>query len=91
MTTNSTVTVEARLNRIGIAPASAGTLRNSLSNVLITTRTLGNSALRSAPAMLRKYLMRTAPPGILRARSRLRSRLAISPSGFMATNRTTSS
>ena len=42
-------------------PAIAGTPRNSLSNVLITTRTFGNSALRSELAMLRKYLISTEP------------------------------
>ena len=70
MTRNSTVTVEARLNRIGTPPASAGTPRTSLSNMLITTRTLGNRALRSVLAMLRKYLISTAP-GLIRRRARL--------------------
>jgi len=55
MTRKSTVTVEARLRRIGTPPASAGTPRMSLSRTLITTRTLGNKALRSPLAMLRKY------------------------------------
>jgi len=49
--------VEASFSRMGTPPNSAGPLSMSLSRQLSTTRTLGNSALRSMAAMLRKYLM----------------------------------
>ena len=61
--------VEASLSRIGRPPASAGKPSNSLSRLLITTRTLGNSALRSPLAMLRKCLSSTEPGTILRRAS----------------------
>ncbi len=92
MTRKSTVTVEARLRRIGTPPASAGTPRMSLSRTLITTRTLGNKALRSPLAMLRKYLISTHPGLIMRSLSRRISRFeAIFAWGLSATNKTTSS
>ena len=45
-------------------PKTAGTPSMSWSYRLITTRTLGNSASRSARATCRKYLNNTAPPRI---------------------------
>ncbi len=47
--------------------------------MLITTRTLGNRALRSVLAMLRKYLISTAPALILRRVSRFLSRFDDDP------------
>ena len=78
--------------RIGIAPASAGRPSVSVSNMLITTRTFGNKALRSAHATLRKYLINTEPGRILRRTRSLRSRCeSMAAAGLVATNKTTSS
>ena len=73
-------------------PAIAGTLKESLSWLLITTRALGNNALSALTGMLRKYFSSTEPGTILpRASLRSSPGEAISSGVFIATIRTTSS
>ena len=55
------MTVVASLNMIGMPPISAGTPSQSWSFNPMTTRTSGNSALRSVRAMSWKYLSSTEP------------------------------
>ena len=73
-------------------PAIAGTLNESLSWLLITTRALGNNALSAPTGMLRKYLSSTEPGTILPRASLWSSPgESISSGVFVATMRTTSS